>query len=142
MSSDFIRLKFIDKYGKTKYIEFVLSLYDYFPRRDTLFFWQEKLINDLSNELGFKKIDIEKVYKTFNFCPLHDIELLKDNIPIVNGNNYKDPFDLTLRKQLFPLANTNAPRNLDQFSYPNTIDVFYCPTCRQIQIVKLNETEK
>jgi hypothetical protein len=141
MSFDFIRLKFIDKYGKTKYNEFVLSLYDSFPRRDTLFFWQEKLVNDLFKELNIQLLDLDDVYKIFNYCPLHDIELLHDNVPIVDGENYKEVYDYSLSRQLFPLANINAPRDLTRFTYPQNLNVYYCSTCRQIQEITISEIE-
>jgi len=138
MTSDVIRLKFITKYGEDKYQEFVLSLYEAFPRPDSLKFWQEKLINELIKELNFHQLSLEEVYNIFNYCPIHNVELLGDNVPIINGMELKEPLDFNLRKQLFPLVNINAPRDLDRFEYPKSIDIYYCPVCRDIRLSKIN----
>lgn len=138
MTSNFVRSKFIEKYGEAKYKEFVLSLYDIFPRADNLLFWQEKLIVELTKELGLSQPNTDDVFNIFNYCPVHNVELLDDNVPIINGMELKEPLDINLRKQLFPLANVNAPRYLDRFEYPKSIDIKYCPSCRDARLNKIN----
>jgi hypothetical protein len=137
MLPDFIRFKFMEKYGDVKYKEFVLSLYLHFPRRDTLLFWQERLIKELLIELGIQEIEIEEIYNVFNHCPVHDIELLKDNVPIVDGVEYIDPINWGLQEKLFPLVNINALRDLNSSLYPRTIELLFCPSCRQSRSINL-----
>jgi hypothetical protein len=133
MSSNGIRSEFIEKFGKAKYDEFVLSLYEAFPLRERLFFWQEKLLEQLFNYLGIPLPTLKEVYSIFNHCPIHDIELKEGNVPIINGNDRKYNFLLIEQIKLFPLANINAPRDLDRFEYPETINVLYCPQCRIVE---------
>jgi hypothetical protein len=138
MSSEQIRKKFIQKFGKGKYEEFVVSLYDSFPLRDRLFFWQEKLLERLFKELAISVPSVKEIYFIFKYCPIHDLELKTDNVSIINGNNYSPNFTLQEEKSYFPLANINAPRDLDRFTYPETVNVLYCSDCRKEQIKKLN----
>jgi hypothetical protein len=96
----------------------------------------------LFKELGIQKIDLDETHKIFNYCPLHDIELITDNVPIVDGENYKGTFEFSSSRQLFPLANINAPRDLSRFDYPQNLNIHYCVICRQIQVTKISQIEK
>ena len=139
MSLDIIRKKFIENFGREKYKEFVLTLYESFPIRTKLFFWQEQLITKLSLELNRQQIDIEEVFSIFNHCPIHDVELKEDTVHIVNGLNYEGDSLTDKELELFPLANTEACRNLELGNYPENIDVLYCPACRSERLLKINK---
>ena len=134
MSPKQVQNNFIEFYGKEKYIEFVLSLYEAFPLRDELFFWQEKLLNNFSEHFRLPKIGIKTVHSNFNCCPLHNTELEKDIVPIVDGNGYQPVLPYSEGVKVFPMANLDAPRNLEMFSYPEKVDVFYCSNCRKERI--------
>jgi hypothetical protein len=139
MSFDHIRDKFIEKFGKAKYEEFVLSLYESFPLIERLLFWQERLLEELCYDLSIPKPKVEEVYSIFNRCPIHNVELKQDTVLIINGNGYKPSFSLKEDKKLFPLANSVAIRDLDRFNYPESIKVLYCSNCRQEQSKRINQ---
>jgi hypothetical protein len=130
MENDLIRKKLIELFGNEKYVEFVLSLYESFPKRDRLFFWQEQLLAEFNKYLNHKQLDYEEVYLIFNFCPIHDLELGKDFVPVINGNRFKSDISSLDEKKFFPLANIYALRDLDNIKYPDKIEVVYCANCR------------
>lgn len=130
MTPETIRSKFILKYGSSKYIEFVLSLYEAFPFRSRLFYWQEQLMESLFAELSVITPTVQEVYSIFSHCPIHNIQLKTDIIPVVNGNVLYTDSDLQKKNKENPLANTIAPRNLDHFVYPTEIEVWFCSECR------------
>jgi hypothetical protein len=130
MENDIIRKKFIEVFGNDKYVEFVLSLYESFPKRDRLFFWQEQLLIELSKYIENKQLIHKEIYSIFNHCPIHDKELIKDLVPVINGNRYKSHISSLDEKKLFPLANVYALRDLDSNKYPDHIEILYCPNCR------------
>ena len=136
MSSNFIRSKFIEKYGVNKYEEFVLSLYQSFPLKKSLVFWQEKLLKELCKDLDIPLIEQENVHRVFNSCPKHNIELEKDNVLIVDGNKIADHIQYNIERKLFPLANVDAPRDLDRFQYLERIEILYCSCCREERLRK------
>jgi len=138
MSSNIIRKKFIENYGREKYKEFVLTLYESFPIRTRLFFWQEQLINKLSLELHLQQIDIEEVFSIFNHCPIHDVKLKEDTVCIVDGSNIQRDISIDKELELFPMANTKAFRNLELRNYPEKINVLYCPNCRGDRLMNIN----
>ena len=131
MSPLTIRNKLIAQLGQDKYKELVLSLYEEFPLRTKLLFWQERLINEVFKELDIAWDNVAQLFSIFNHCPLHHLELRKDNVPIVDGNTYQSALTLREEKLLFPLANVIVPRNLELRNYPQRIDVVYCPGCRE-----------
>jgi hypothetical protein len=133
MQPDIIRIRFIEKFGLAKYIEFVLSLYESFPRRNTLFYWQENLIKELSTGFSIEINGLDELYKIFCYCPIHNIELLNEDVPVVDGNEPQE----SNYNSLYPLANINAPRDLDRLKYPQWIDIFYCPKCRAVRLNEL-----
>jgi|SRR5688572_3089260 len=135
MIAEQIRNAFKDFVGKEKYVHFILTLYEAFPLRDRLFFWQEQLLKDFSNEFGIKPIIIENIYQIFNHCPIHNYELKKDNVPIVDGNEITSNLPYQKEKDHFPMANLNAPRDLARSNYPKYVDVVYCKKCREISKV-------
>lgn len=128
MSIPEIRQRFKEFIGNEKYVHFVLTLYESFPLRDKLFFWQEQLLSDFSNSFDFEPIGIDEIYDVFDQCPVHNCTLKNDTVPIVDGNGIVSK---GISKDLSPLANTNAPRDLERFRYGKVIDVLYCPKCRQ-----------
>lgn len=139
MSSDFIRKKFIEIFGREKYKEFILTLYESFPIRNKLFFWQEQLLIKLSLELNRKQIDFKEVFSIFNHCPIHNVELKKDTVPIRNGVNIIRDISFVKELELFPLANVEAFRNSELTNYPENIDVLYCPKCRSERLMYMNK---
>ena len=128
MKLELIREKFIEMYGTEKYKEFVLTLYEAFPLRERLFFWQEEMLNNFCKHFNIGHIDYEKTYSVFNYCPVHNVKLEKDIIPIVDGNSLEVG---KKREYLNPFANLVAPRNLEMFEYPKTVEVYFCQTCRK-----------
>jgi len=141
MEHDFIRNKFIEMFGEEKYVEFVLSLYESFPLREKLFFWQGQLLKELCNDLKLHSINFEETYMIFNHCPIHDMELKSDFVPVLNGNRFENPISPFEEKKSFPLANTCALRDCERFKYPENIEILYCPDCRNersVRIEKLN----
>lgn len=127
-----LREAFKEFVGKEKYILFILTLYEAFPLRNKLFFWQEQLLKDFSNKFDIKLITIENIYQIFNYCPIHNYELKNDNVPIVDGNEFEPKISHQKAKELFPMANLYAPRDLTRFIYPKNIEVVYCEKCRDI----------
>jgi hypothetical protein len=113
MSPDLIRYKFIEEFGRVEYKEFVLSLYEAFPLRDKLFFWQEQLIEKIFNDLNIPQPTIEEVYSIFNCCPIHDAKLNADIVPIIDGNNLGWALSYRVKKT-FP----NGKRNCTKGSGP------------------------
>jgi len=57
----------------------------------------------------------------------------------VNGLNYEGDILTGKELELFPLANTEACRNLELGNYPENIDVLYCPACRSERLLKINK---
>lgn len=137
MTSDSIRHSFIETFGDEKYEEFVLSLYEAFPLREKLLFWQDKLLDGFFKDLNIQRPILEEVYSIFGHCPMHDTALKKDNVPIINGNAYTDHLTLREERKLFPFANVHAPRDLDRFEYPERIDVLYCSKCREERSIRI-----
>ena len=131
MSIEDIRKEFLKFVGIEKYEHFVLTLYESFPLRDKLFFWQEQLLSDFSNEFNITPISFENVHQIFNYCPIHEFELKKDTIPIIDGNNVVTKLSYKREKEFFPMANIDAPRDLERFDYPNYVDIVYCEKCRE-----------
>ncbi len=134
-----IREKFVEMYGQEQYNRFVLTLYDSFPLRDKLFYWQEQMLNDFCEEINLEMIDYENTYSVFNQCPLHGDELNMEIVPIVDGNTYPDLGLYQTSSNLFPLSNVNAPRDLERFSYPEEVEVYYCEECRKVRLALLAE---
>ncbi len=130
MEFDTTRKKFMEFVGKEKYIEFVLTLYETFPLRDKLFFWQEQLLKKFSNEFNLRTIEFNELYSIFNNCPIHDNVLKEGVVPIIDGNTYKPVLPYEKEKEIYPMANDIAPRNLEMMDYPESVEVFYCPQCR------------
>ncbi|UKN00202.1 hypothetical protein K6119_10705 [Paracrocinitomix mangrovi] len=133
MTPEEIRTRFQEFVGDEDYINFVLSLYDRFPRPENLHLWQEKLLTDFSNKFGTDPINTTDVYKIFSHCPIHDFELKPDKVVIVNGNEIAASIPYEKERELFPLANVNAPRDLDRFEYPESVEVVYCERCREVK---------
>jgi hypothetical protein len=131
MTNNNIRKEFANNIGKEKYIHFVLTLYEAFPLRNKLFFWQEQLLSNFSRKFDIPQISVSNIYEIFNHCPIHDYELIKDTVPVVDGNRANT--NLTQTKELCPLANIDAPRNLEMFDYSESIEVLYCTICREIR---------
>ena len=67
-----------------------MSLYQSFSLKKSLVFWQEKLLKELCIDLDIPLIVQENVHRVFNYWPKHNIELEKDNVQIVDGNNIAD----------------------------------------------------
>ena len=133
LTAEEIRKGFEKFVGNEKYNQFVLTLYEAFPLRDKLFFWQEQLLKDYSNEFNIEPIVFETVYEIFNHCPVHNYKLKNGNMPIVDGNKIVQRVSNERAKEPFPMANFNAPRDLERFSYPKSVDVAYCEKCREIR---------
>ena len=132
-NKDQIRIEFKKFVGNEKYNHFILTLYEAFPLREKLFFWQEELLKNFSNEFDIEPILFENVHEIFNHCPIHDFELKKDNVKIVDGNDIIPKISYEREKELFPMANINAPRDLERFNYPKDVDVVYCEKCRELK---------
>lgn len=128
-----IRKEFKKFVGNEKYNHFILTLYEAFPLREKLFFWQEELLKNFSNECDIEPIVNENVHEIFNHCPIHDFELKKDNVEIVDGNGISPKISYEREKELFPMANINAPRDLERFNYPKDVEVVYCEKCRELK---------
>lgn len=127
-----IRIGFEKFVGNEKYNHFILTLYETFPLRERLFFWQEELLNDFANKFNLEPIEFRQIHKIFNHCPVHSYELKNDTVPIVDGNEINSKIINEREKELFPMANINAPRDLERFSYPKTVNVVYCDKCRDL----------
>lgn len=132
MTVEEIRIGFEKFVGNDKYVHFILTLYEAFPLRDRLFFWQEKLLKDFANKFDLKPIEFVQIHKIFNHCPVHSNELKIDTVPIVDGNEINSKISNEKEKEFFPMANINAPRDLERFSYPKTVNVLYCDKCREL----------
>lgn len=131
MTAEEIRVGFEKYVGSEKYNYFVLTLYEAFPLRSRLFFWQEQLLKEFTNEHDLDLIEFEDIHKIFNHCPVHNYVLKNDNVPIVDGNSINPNFSYEQEKEFSPMANINAPRDLERFSYPKSVDVLYCEKCRE-----------
>lgn len=132
MTAKEFRIGFEKFVGNKKYTHFVLTLYEAFPLRNRLFFWQEQLLKDYTNKFDLEFINFSQVYQIFNHCPIHNYKLKNDNVPVVDGNIIKAKVPYKRQKELFPMANINAPRDLERFNYPKSVDVVYCHKCREI----------
>ncbi|WP_438423886.1 hypothetical protein [Aquimarina macrocephali] len=132
MTTEQIRNGFKKFIGDEKYNHFVLTLYEAFPLRGRLFFWQEELLKKFSNEFQIDQIEFENVYNIFNHCPVHNYELKNDDVSIVDGEILPEEF-YQKEKNLFPMANFNAPRNLERFRYPKSVAIVYCDKCRKVK---------
>lgn len=132
MTIEEIRVEFEKFIGNEKYIHFVLTLYEAFPLRNRLFFWQEQLLEDFTHKFDLEIIEFKKVHQIFNHCPIHNYQLKSDNVPIVDGNEINSKISYERAKELFPMANIIASRDLERFSYPKTVDVVYCDKCREL----------
>jgi len=139
MEPAIIRKQFVEVFGFEKYKQFVLTLYEAFPVRDRLFFWQEQMLKNLSEHFNIRPITYEEVYLIFNQCPLHNAELKRDIVPIVDGNNCQDMKFTEIDNSSFPLSNVIAPRDLERFNYPEELEVYYCHDCRKTQMDKIVE---
>ncbi len=137
MSPDLIRYKFIEKFGRVEYKEFVLCLYEAFPLRDRLSFWQEQLIEKIFNDLNIPQPTIGEVYSVFNYCPIHDVKLNADIVPIIDGNKMDSALSHREEEKRYPLANVIAPRNLDWFKYPENVEILYCFICREQRLLNI-----
>ncbi|MFD2566732.1 hypothetical protein [Pseudotenacibaculum haliotis] len=126
-----IRTEFEEFVGTEKYRHFVLTLYEAFPLRDQLFFWQEELLEEFSTHFKRHVIQHSEVHKIFNHCPVHKVQLKSDTVAIVDGSKASHRIPYSLQEEFFPLANVDAPRNLEMFEYPEDIDVLYCEQCRK-----------
>ena len=126
-----IRKEFAEFVGIEKYTEFVLTLYEAFPLRERLFFWQEQLLHDFSREMEMESIAFESVHAIFNQCPIHNYVLKNENVPIVDGNQIRSSVSYEESQKTFPMANVNAPRDLERFDYPKEVNVMYCEKCRE-----------
>ncbi|TSE03075.1 hypothetical protein [Aquimarina algiphila] len=132
MTEEQIRNGFEEFVGNKKYNHFVLTLYEAFPLRDRLFFWQKQLLKDFSDEFNIDPIMFENVHNIFNHCPVHNHELKNENVPIVDEGQILPEAFYKREKDFFPMANINAPRDLERFSYPKSVDVVYCQKCREV----------
>lgn len=132
MTNEKIRSEFEKFVGNEKYKHFILTIYEAFPLRKRLFFWQEQLLKDFTNEFDLEIIEFSKIHEIFNYCPVHNYQLKSDNVPIVDGNEINSKISYEREKELFPLANIIAPRDLERFSYPRKVDVVYCKKCREL----------
>ena len=132
MTNEEIRIGFEKFVGNKKYNHFILTLYEAFPLRNRLFFWQEQLLKDFSNKFDIELIEFRNVHQIFNYCPIHNYELKSDNVSIVDGNVVNSKVSYERKKELFPMANINAPRDLERFNYPKKVDVVYCDRCREV----------
>ena len=78
-----------------------MTLYEVFPLREKLFFWQEELLHNFSQENNIERIRYKNVYEIFNHCPIHDFELKKDTVKIVDGNDVNPKHHTTEKKNSF-----------------------------------------
>ena len=131
MTAQEIRKEFKESVGNEKYNHFVLTLYEAFPLRDRLFFWQEELLGNFSNEYNIEPISFENIHKIFNHCPIHNFELKNDSVLIIDVNEIVPKISYEKEKEIFPMSNMNAPRDLERFNYPKNVDVVYCEICRE-----------
>lgn len=131
MTSGELRTEFEKFAGLEKYIHFVLTLYEAFPLRKKLFYWQEQLLNDFSNKFVIEPITIESALVIFNHCPIHNYKLINEKVAIVDGNKIVQKVSYKTSQEYFPMANINAPRDLDRYNYPKNVEVMYCEKCRE-----------
>jgi hypothetical protein len=133
LKTEDIRIGFKEMVGNEKYIHFVLTLYEAFPLRNRLFFWQEQLLEDFTNKFDLETIEFGQVHEIFNHCPVHNYELKDDNVLIVDGNEINSKVSYEREKEFFPMANIHAPRDLERFKYPKDVNVVYCKKCRELK---------
>ena len=80
MTNEEIRSEFKKFVGNEKYKHFILTIYEAFPLRKRLFFWQEQLLKDFTNEFDLEIIEFSKIHKIFNspdiFLPSWGIKYL------------------------------------------------------------------
>ncbi len=111
LSNEEIRIDFKEYVGIDKYKHFVLTLYEAFPLRERLFFWQEELLTKFLPKIDIEPINYENVHKIFDHCPVHELELQNDTVLIVDGNELVPKISYNRKMELFPMANINAPRD-------------------------------
>jgi len=51
-------------------------------------------------------------------------------VPIIDGSNIKSVIPYEKQLEISPMANVDAPRNLEMQDYPESVEVFYCFQCR------------
>ncbi|RZS93932.1 hypothetical protein [Aquimarina brevivitae] len=132
MTYEEIRIEFEKFVGNEKYNHFILSLYDTFPLKKRLLFWQESLLKDFFNKYDLETIEYEQIYRIFNRCPVHHYKLKHDTVTIIDGNEVNSTISYRKEKNLFPMANIYAPRDLNRFSYPKKVNVVFCSRCRKV----------
>ena len=97
------------------------------------------MLKKFSEQFNLKQITHEEIYSVFNSCPLHQVKLKKDVVPIVDGNNHCDKVFNQTAKSIFPFSNVDAPRDIDRFAYPKEVEVYYCQACRNKRLDVLAE---
>lgn len=50
---------------------------------------------------------------------------------IIDGSVNTSKTSYEIEKEVFPMSNINAPRDLERFSYPKNVDVVYYENCRE-----------
>lgn len=93
-------------------------------------YWQEMLLDSFCKENGFTLPSIDELPILFNFCHLHDMELLPDIVPILFGTRRLPSHEKRqFEAQNFPFANLVADGPCWMAS-EITRKINYCPKCR------------
>jgi len=127
MDVELFRNTFEGFLGTERFVKFVRK--GAVPR---LLYWQERDWDRFIEAHPEFSPALPQLEVLLRFCVLHRQDLVQDRIEVFHGTvRYNDAY-MAEQNRLFPYANA-APYIAHGRAYPDdTIEVWYCPRCRQL----------
>ncbi|RZI78801.1 MAG: hypothetical protein EOP38_27005 [Rubrivivax sp.] len=117
-------------FGEAEAAKFLLVLHRQSAEKRRLYFWQEQMLSRYCIETGAQVRTLDEALSAFNFCPVHGVALMRDEVSIQYGTR-KPPSEEEVKH-----SNENYPyANLKSYG-PCWVEdrtrkqVMYCSGCR------------
>jgi hypothetical protein len=131
MSEPDIRAAFECELGSDRYREFLTKLHGTCEAKQRLLYWQNEAWEAFARRHNLSVSGFAEVSKLLRCCPLHQVELQRDVVPIVYGTQ-APPSDPSIAKErlYFPYANEVAYGSCREEDQKER-EIFFCSECRR-----------
>ncbi len=95
--------------------------------------WQEKAWDRFTERLPQYRCDLDTLRSILRWCPLHDIDLREDEVELFHGcMDFARDWEMDARLA-FPYASSGPIPTQGRETDATTIEVLYCPLCREAE---------
>jgi hypothetical protein len=129
MDAASLRRQLAEFLGDEQYRRFVAEL----RRGGRLRFWQEREWERFTTAHPDSIASLDDLLAALRVCELHGVELLQDEVAVVEGNIDLTERYVRARREEFPNAAAGPLYTEGAPSPGPTVDVWYCPVCRQAE---------